>query len=487
MLTQRAPALVRFTRNDATRLGIAAVILVIVMSAILSVDLLPQGALHVQAGDLAPRDVVAPRTLDYESTVRTDAARLAARNAVPFQYDYGSDKAIAIATDQATAFNDRVQVVDSTFLADVPKADRETLLKSAVTNPPLGDDATDTLLGLDAARWTTVRREAARILQATLTTELRDTDVAQARANLAGRMAGGLDEQERMLAAELISPLVVANSSFSQDLTDQAKAAAAAAVEPVTVSVRQGQVVVRTGDLLTPADIETITALGLGEATTDLASLAGWFLLSVLAVGMLLGLDLALPADALAPRQRARPHRPPARRGHARPEAHRRPGDPPVLRADRGDRDAAGDPARRVRRHDGHGDHRDRRRRRERRLARVRVVHVPRRHGRHRGRAQGRPPAGLRPGGHRGPRRERARRDRLLAARHPRHPGRPRAVVRLGGIGRRLVGGRDRDVRRARLGVRHPHGLPAARAREPVTAAAPPASSSRRPAPTTTR
>jgi putative nucleotidyltransferase with HDIG domain len=288
MLTQRAPALVRFTRNDATRLGIAAVILVIVMSAILSVDLLPQGALQVQAGDLAPRDVIAPRTLDYESTVRTDAARLAARNAVPFQYDYGSDKAIAIATDQATAFTDRVQVVDSTFLADVPKADRERLLKSAIKDPPLSDDAVDTLLGLDAARWTAVRREASRILQATLTTELRDTDVAQTRANLAGRMAGGLDEQERMLAAELISPLIVANSSFSQDLTDQARAAAAAAVQPVTVSVRQGQVVVRTGDQLTPADIETITALGLGEATTDVATLAGWFLLSVLAVGMLL-------------------------------------------------------------------------------------------------------------------------------------------------------------------------------------------------------
>src|SRR4029079_8387703 len=130
MLTQRAPALVRFTRNDATRLGIAAVILVIVMSAILSVDLLPQGALQVQAGDLAPRDVIAPRTLDYESTVRTDPPRLAPRNAVPFQYDFGSDKAIAIATDQATAFTDRVQVVDSTYLADVPKGDRERLLTS---------------------------------------------------------------------------------------------------------------------------------------------------------------------------------------------------------------------------------------------------------------------------------------------------------------------------------------------------------------------
>src|SRR4029078_3533323 len=62
----------------------------------------------------------------------------------------------------------------------------------------------------------------------------------------------------------------------------------AAAVEPVEVSIRQGQVVVRAGDQLTPGDIETITALGLGGSTTDVASLAGWFLLAVLMVGMLL-------------------------------------------------------------------------------------------------------------------------------------------------------------------------------------------------------
>ena len=36
-------------------------------------------------------------------------------------------------------------------------------------------------------------------------------------------MAGGLDDDERTLAAELIAPLVVANSSFSPDLTQQAQ------------------------------------------------------------------------------------------------------------------------------------------------------------------------------------------------------------------------------------------------------------------------
>ena len=288
MLTQRAPVLARFTRNDATRLGIAAVILVVVLSVILAVDILPQGPLSVQSGDLAPRDIVAPKAVTYESQVRTDTARQAARNAVPFQYDFTSDKAIATAADQVAAFRSRVQVVDSTFVANMPVASRTALLRNAVTDPPLSEDSITTLVGLDPSRWPDIRREAQRILEATLNTELRDSDVPEARSRLAGRMAGGLTEAERMLAADLIGPLLVANSSFSQDLTDRARAAAAAAVEPVSVAIRQGQVVVRAGDQLSPADIETITALGLGESTTDVASLAGWFLLAVLAVGMLL-------------------------------------------------------------------------------------------------------------------------------------------------------------------------------------------------------
>ena len=79
MLTQRAPALARFTRNDATRLGIASGILVLVLTAILAVDILPQESLQLQVGDLAPHDLVAQRALDYDSDVLTADARDKAR------------------------------------------------------------------------------------------------------------------------------------------------------------------------------------------------------------------------------------------------------------------------------------------------------------------------------------------------------------------------------------------------------------------------
>jgi hypothetical protein len=287
MLTHRAPVIARFTRSDATRLGIAAAILILVMTAILGADILPAETFQYQPGDVARSDIVASRPAAFDSVALTQAAREAAREEVPFQYTYTTDTAIAIAAEQATAFERRVDKVDTAFGAEELTAEeRSSLLEGAI--PDLTESARTTLAGLDAARWAAVRTQAAKVLDSTLLAELRETDVAQTRTRLAGRMAGDLNEAERMLAAELISPLIVPNSSFDQGLWDRARDAAAAAVDPVRVTVATGEIVVRTGQRLTAADIEKIRALGLGETTPVVVTFAGWFLLSTLVVATLL-------------------------------------------------------------------------------------------------------------------------------------------------------------------------------------------------------
>src|SRR3954464_5080931 len=286
MLTQRIEPPSRFTREDMPRLAIAAGILILALAAILGADILPESPLQVAEGQLATRDIVAPRALDFESTVQTEAARQAASAAVGPQYDFTTENAIATAAAQQVAFEGRVTPIDTTFSADISPDGRKSLLKTAL--PDLSDSAKTTLSGLDPAGWAAVRTEAARVLDATLRTELRDTEVAETRTPLSGRMAGGLDEAQRMLAAELISPLVVPNSSFSLDLTNQARDRAAEAVAPVKQTIRQGEVIVRNGSPLSAADIEKIDALGLRQTTPDVASFGGWLLLAVLMVLMLL-------------------------------------------------------------------------------------------------------------------------------------------------------------------------------------------------------
>jgi len=131
MLPQRAPVLARFTRNDASRAAVAATVLILILTAILAVDLLPSAPVDYRVGELVREDIAAPKAISFTSSTLTDQARTAARAGVPLQFDFTADKAIAIANEQANAFNDRVRRVDTAFATDLKAAERIALLETA--------------------------------------------------------------------------------------------------------------------------------------------------------------------------------------------------------------------------------------------------------------------------------------------------------------------------------------------------------------------
>jgi putative nucleotidyltransferase with HDIG domain len=286
MMTQRGvvPS-TTFTRDDLRRGGFAALALVAAMTAIFALDLIPQ-RLDVRVGDVAAANIVAPRTDSYTSDIQTSAAKDAAAKDVAPVYDYSTEKAIRIAGVQLQTYERLVRPIDRAFDPETGPDEKANLLQTAV--PELSEGTRTTLLGLDGERWKLVKAEASRVLDATERDELRDTALEPTKVALSGKMAGGLDDKERALAAELIAPLVVANSSFSDTLTAQARSRAAEAVAPIVVDYRQSETIVQKGERITPVILEAIQKLGLTEAKPDLARLGGWFLLSSLVVVIVL-------------------------------------------------------------------------------------------------------------------------------------------------------------------------------------------------------
>ena len=221
--------------------------------------------------------------------IRTEQARQAARDAVSDQYDYTTSNAIAIAAAQQRAFDNRVETTDAAFAANLGVEERSALLDAALTVLDLPDAEAATLKGLDRARWRAVRTEASRVLDTTLRFEVRDSEVESTKLALADQMAGDLNDDERFLAAALISPLIVGNSSYSADLTSAAQDRAAEAVPDTRVHVEQGQVILRQGDSIDEGDLEMLEALGINDDQADLTTFAGWALFAALVVGFLLG------------------------------------------------------------------------------------------------------------------------------------------------------------------------------------------------------
>ena len=272
------------SRRELVRVVTAMFALIIVMTLALGVELTP--GIDLQVGQLAQTDIRAPRALTYTNDLLTEQARQDARVAVPPQYDFTSERAIAIAREQSEAFGDRVMTLDTQYSPETSAEDRQAILDSAV--PGLSDDARTLLLGLDPERWAPLRTEAARVLDVLERTELRDSQVAETRNRLSAQMAGGLSNDERALAAELIAPLLVPNSSYSATLTQQEQDRRAAEVEPVVERILQDQIIVPGGTQVTAVDLARVQALGLDRQQADVAAFGGWLLLSGLMVALLI-------------------------------------------------------------------------------------------------------------------------------------------------------------------------------------------------------
>ena len=286
MLSRPARRMASFTKREATRLGIAALALVVVLTGILGLDFVRE-RLDVEVGTVATADIAAPRAHEFVSVVETERRKDEARRDVDPVYDYTTTKASDTADKQLRAFEQRVRAIDQAFAETTPEDQKLTLLEAAL--PGIADEVRATLLALTPERWSAVRAESSRVLEATERGELRDSQVATAQAQLPGQMAGGLEPPERTLAAEIISPLIVPNSSFSATLTEQERNKRAELVPPFRVQVAPNETIVRRGDKITEAQLEIIDEFGLRNARPDVARLGGWFFLSILVVGLVLG------------------------------------------------------------------------------------------------------------------------------------------------------------------------------------------------------
>ena len=221
---------------------------------------LRQISLPLSVGDVAPQDLRAPRNIQFASDVLSEAERAEAERAVAPVY-IPPDTAIARAQNEAL----------NSILASISaiRTDQDTTLEQKRTELTAIQDLTlqpvsqDVLLALTDTRWDLVQTEAFTLLEQAMQNPVRTEDLEPVRQNLPSLVSLTLTEKEAALAVEIVAPLIVANSFYSPELTDSARQAGREAVEPVTRSFVSGQTVVTRGQVITAADLEALTALGL--------------------------------------------------------------------------------------------------------------------------------------------------------------------------------------------------------------------------------
>ncbi len=239
-----------------------AVSLVSYAALVLPLSLRPP-ALPLEAGDVAPRDMQAPRTIEYVSEVRTEEARQAAEKSVLPVYT-ATDPAIA--RKQIDRLNALLQNITMLRSDTTSTTDQKVAALSGRTDVTLRPESIPLILSMSDVRWNSVEQESVRVLEQVMRNPVRADNLDFVRNDISSHVSLTLNEQDAGLVTDLVSAYVVPNSQYSQDLTTAAQQAARDAVPPVTVSYKVGETIVAGGDIITPAELEALQQFGLIEA-----------------------------------------------------------------------------------------------------------------------------------------------------------------------------------------------------------------------------
>jgi hypothetical protein len=125
------------------------------------------------------------------------------------------------------------------------------------------------------------------VLETTLSGVVRDDQLADARQQVRTNITNDLSQPQREMAGDLAAAQVAPNMQLSAAKTASARAAARNAVVGITVDIREGEIVVREGDPITPLIVEKLEELGLTRPRMEATTLAGHALVAILLAALL--------------------------------------------------------------------------------------------------------------------------------------------------------------------------------------------------------
>ncbi|RME87172.1 MAG: HDIG domain-containing protein [Anaerolineae bacterium] len=264
---RRAPLRLRIIQG-----GLLTLTTVISFAALVLPLALRPAALPLKAGDVAPRDLLAPRDIEYVSDVLTEEARQAAEHAVAPVYAPADP---AIAREQIARLRATLQYI-SIVRADAYATPEQKLADlAALRDISLPRETAERILTLSASRWDAIQQEALSVLERVMRNPIRPDEVESIRRDIPSLVSLALSEENAQLVAELVRAFVAPNSLYSPELTEAARQAAREAIEPVVQSYKAGEIVVRSGEVITEADLEALQRLGLIQSEPQISDYLG--------------------------------------------------------------------------------------------------------------------------------------------------------------------------------------------------------------------
>jgi len=251
-------------------------------------DLIPEGS-SLEPGDVSTVDVSVPRTTTFTDEERTAQLRQEAAESVGRVYE-----------EDGSAPREVINRIEGLFTVVDQEGENFQELSSEEEKLSFVDEMIDeyelmiepqsllVLLESDPEVRAELHRDIASIMRSSLERRIYPEELEEEKTSLASQARQmNYDQSLREAAEDILQAHIMPNIFFDEEATEERRQQAREQVEPYQQTLRQGEIIVRSGDVVTEEDVRIMEALGLQQPEFDIFRFVGLiFLILVLAVIM---------------------------------------------------------------------------------------------------------------------------------------------------------------------------------------------------------
>lgn len=302
-----------------------AIIFFLLITLTLSLDLIPN-QVDLRAGQVSQSDITAPRTITFIDKNRTSELRQQAAETAPKVYEEDStiskevvnklnsffetiteerqlyiknkisavenekpEKTINPTADNSQTENSSSQIEQENInnlsgneIEEIAAAVKED------SNIELSTQNLSILITLSSKELNSLKNRAEEMLNEKLEQRILPSDLAENKEELRQTaMELDLSRDKRLALAEITEKSIAANMFLNQEATENRRAEAIKNVEAVERTVRQGEIIVRKGDVVSENDIQILERLGLKKSGVNYYNIGGRILITLILVVLL--------------------------------------------------------------------------------------------------------------------------------------------------------------------------------------------------------
>lgn len=237
----------------------------------------------VQVGDVASQDILAPRNITYQSEILTQQAKQDAEDAVQLIYLPANT---SIARQQLEKLRIDLNYISSVRQDTYAVFDQQVGDIASVADLALDQQIIGEVLGLDDISWKAVQEESLRVLEQIMRITIREDRLRDAQRNVPAYVSFSLNDTESTIVVSLVTPFIVPNSLYSDDLTQEARTQASAAVDPINITYLQGETIVNRGQVITPIIREALQAFNIVQPQNQMRLIIAANILVLLSIAV---------------------------------------------------------------------------------------------------------------------------------------------------------------------------------------------------------